>query len=538
MHRIAYSTSASVLLLAFISSATLLFRLGSLPLIGADEPRYARIAQEMSAAHRWVTPVLEGRPWLEKPPLYYWITIPLVRWLGPTETAARLGSTLMAFLAALALYGLGRMLWGGLAGLAGAAILLTNVGFAAFGRSASTDMPFTATLTVALSLLAARAAGRGSTGTAALGYVFLGLAVLAKGPVALLLAGAIVAVFWCFRPAWRLRQLHPLAGALIVAAVACPWFYLAFRENGFAFVAFFFINHNLARYVSELHHHSEPFYYYAPVLLGLVYPWTGWLAALIPAGGGWRRIRTLPERDPARFFLVVWTLVPLVFFSLSRSKLPGYILPVLPPLALLLGARLAELSGSESRNRRTSAAIAWAGLVTSAAVGVALPILLQRGYHTGSGGALLLGAVTFLPVVPASLFLLKSRWTAAGALVVAQSMMVIVTLTAVAYPGMAARHSTRDIAREALSARAPGEPIVSYKFFHHTLHYYTGYRVAEDLPDAAALDGLAERYPRILVVTEEIRLPELRSRQGCSATVIGRQGKLVLVRLERHGIGS
>ncbi len=275
MHKTARNTSASVLLLALVASATLLFHLGSLPLVGADEPRYARIAQEMSAAHRWVTPVLEGRPWLEKPPLYYWITIPMVRLLGPTETAARLGSALMAFIAALALYALGKTLWGGAAGLAGAAILLTSVGFAAFGRSASTDMPFTATLTVALALLMARAVGRGTTGTAALGYVFLGLAVLAKGPVALLIAGAIVAAFWCLRPAWRLRQLHPVAGVLIVAAVACPWFVLAFRENGFSFIAFFLINHNLARYVSDLHHHSEPFYYYGPVLLGLVYPWIG-----------------------------------------------------------------------------------------------------------------------------------------------------------------------------------------------------------------------------------------------------------------------
>jgi 4-amino-4-deoxy-L-arabinose transferase-like glycosyltransferase len=520
------STTASVLVLAAIASATLLFRLGSLPLIGADEPRYARIAQEMSAAHNWVTPTLEGRPWLEKPPLYYWVTIPMVRLLGPTEAAARLGSALLAFVASLAIFALGRVFWGHAAGLASAAVLLTSIGFVAFGRSASTDMPFTSCLTVSLALLAAVAVGRVRARWTVAAYVFLGLAVLAKGPVALVLAGAVFAAFWCLRPSWRLATVRPWTGAMIVAAVALPWFWLAFRENGFSFIAFFVINHNLARYVSELHHHSEPFYYYAPVLLGLLFPWTGWLAALVPGRNIFLRLKELPRRDPARFFLLLWVIVPVAFFSLSRSKLPGYILPVLPPLALLVGERVTREITEDRRTTWT----AWISLGISAVMAIALPLVLVRGYHAGWVGAAFLGAATIVPAVVTFRLMSRAKWVPAVASVVAESVLLVVLLTVVAFPGVAVRHSTRDIAREALSAKSGAEPIVSYKYFHHTLHYYTGYQISDDITDRASLQQFAASYPSILVVTEQPRLTELHEPQT-TVSVIGRQGKLVLIRL-------
>src|SRR3989442_6289779 len=187
----------SLLALVALAAVTLCFRLGSLPFVGADEPRYARVAEELHEAGRWVTPLLEGRPWLEKPPFCYWITSPFVAVLGPGETAARLGPVLSGLAALLATLWLGRRLFGPEAGFYAALILATSVGFVAFGRSASTDMPLAACLTVALSLLGAAAVEPtfprlGVT----LACVFLGLAGLAKGPVALVVAAGAAALFW------------------------------------------------------------------------------------------------------------------------------------------------------------------------------------------------------------------------------------------------------------------------------------------------------------------------------------------------------
>jgi 4-amino-4-deoxy-L-arabinose transferase-like glycosyltransferase len=307
-----------------------------LPLSGADEPRYARIAQEMLDQRQWITPILEGKPWLEKPPLYYWITIPLIPHIVSPEIAARAAPAVCALISALAVCWLGSLLWTRLAGLLGALILLTSLGFAGYGRSASTDMPFTCCLTVALALLAAaseRAIGRGKVLWA---YVFLGLAVLAKGPAALVLAAGIMFFFW-FLDDRRivLSRWHILTGFAIAALLAIPWFWLAFRQNGYAFISTFFINHNIARFVTDIHHHSQPFYYYFAALLALMFPWSGWLPVLVSKSPieGLRRWR---EWNPGMLFLACWLLFPLVFFSLSDSKLPGYILPSLPPLALIL----------------------------------------------------------------------------------------------------------------------------------------------------------------------------------------------------------
>jgi 4-amino-4-deoxy-L-arabinose transferase-like glycosyltransferase len=522
--------------LALIASATLFFRVGSLPLMGADEPRYARIAQEMSAGREWVTPLLEGRPWLEKPPLYYWMTIPAVRLLGGTETAARIGPALCALAAALALLWLGTRVWGRLEGLLSAGILLTSIGFVAFGRSASTDMPMTACLTIALAVLLGRAVTEAVTfAQLVAGYVFLGLSVLAKGPVSLLLAAGIAGLFWCFEPKVTLRRWHALAGIAITAAVALPWFWLAFRENGFSFVAVFFINHNLARYVSDLHHHAQPFYYYVPVTLGLLFPWTGWLVTVRPRRGGWKRIGLLPRRDPAGFFLALWILVPLVFFSASRSKLPGYILPVIPPLAAVLGVRIAGLIRSGAPR---SPLVCWAPLAVSAAFSAALPVVFQKVYGGWQVGALL-AAVVFVPALLVFAYLWASRWRSGWTATVVQSAVAILAVALAAFPAIGRHHSTRGIARQAVAAAADGEPIVSYRFFHHTLHYYTGYRIMSDLQDRRSLEQLLANRGRLLVVTEASRLSELRQVTGVSLEVLAEQSKLRLVRLSpRDGPGG
>ena len=510
----------SLLALVALAAVTLCFRLGSLPFVGADEPRYARVAEEMHAAGRWVTPLLQNRPWLEKPPLYYWITIPFVAVLGPGETAARLGPVLSGLAALLATLWLGRRLFGPEAGFYAALILATSVGFVAFGRSASTDMPLAACLTVALSLLGAAAVEPTFPRLGvALACVFLGLAVLAKGPVALVVAAGAAALFWWLdeREGTLARWRLPL-GVPILAVVALPWFVLVLREQGFAFIAVFFVNHHLARFVSDLHHHSEPFYYYAPVLLGLLIPWSGWLPLVLPT-----KLWPLKQANPAVLWLVCWAAFPLLFFSFSGSKLPGYILPSLPPLALLLGHRFAE--GATPR------AAAWSFLALSATVSLGLPIFFNTAcgmdWRSGSLIALALAA----PSVLAFLAARRGRVRQAVWLTALGGALVVIAVAGLAFPAFGVRYSTRDIARLALQQRAPGEPIATYGFFHHTLHYYTGYRVAADLPDREALRQFALAHPRFLVVTRVEAVRELGQLGGFSAVALGRQGSLEVVRV-------
>ena len=528
--KILSSVAGSYLLLIATALVTLFFRFGTLPFVGADEPRYARIAEEMNQAGRWITPVLQGHPWLEKPPLYYWVTIPAYRVFGVSEAVARLGPALCALLAAMTVLWLGSKLWSRREGLLAGMILLTAIGFSAYGRSASPDMPLTAAFTIGLALLAAAAVCGGrpvwQTGTA---YAWLGLAVLAKGPVAILLAAGIVLLFWVLdERGGSLARMHVFWGLAILAVVSLPWFWLVFRENGFSFITIFFINHNLARYVSDIHHHEQPFYYFVPVLLGLLFPWSGWLLALVPASfGAW--LRHWRTWDRGTVFLACWALFPFLFFSLSNSKLPGYILPSLPPLALLLGHRLSILEQDSWKTRRVCG---WACLALAIGAAVAFPFVLARNFGNAWLPGVVLGLVVLLPALVAFRLFMRDRFRGAVLATVLQGLLLVLAVTQVGFVPLAAYQSAREIAGLALAADEDGEPIVTFCFFHHALNYYTGYRVGENFVDPPSLLNYARRHPRFLVVTEAPRIGDLKNIRELSVTSLGAQGDLRLLRME------
>ena len=522
-------TIPSLILLLAISTITLFFRLGSLPLTGADEPRYARIAQEMHDRGGWVTPTLEARPWLEKPPLYYWLPIPFYSVFLSPETAARIAPALCALTSALAIFWLASACVSRMAGLLSAAILLTSLGLAGFGRSASTDMPFTCCFTLAMAVLAA--AVREDIGVKALfAYIFMGLAILAKGPVALVLAAGIGLSFWLLHERGGvLRRWHIVTGILLAAAVSIPWFWLAFRENGFAFISTFFINHNLARYVTDIHHHSQPFYYYLPVLLALVFPWSGWLAALI-SKSPLKALRRWREWDPLTVFLALWFLVPVVFFSLSGSKLAGYILPSLPPLALLLGIRVSRWMESAAEPSGLRPAM-WIQLFLSLGMAIAAPVFFNKDYGGHLDVGLILSKAILVPAIFAFVFGLRGRVRHAFVATALQGVLLLFAVTQFAFPVLGAYHSTREIAHRALEGQGGGEPLVTYPFFHPTLNYYTGYQTGAKIDTPEGLRQLAKQHRTALVVTKTANAQSLATLEGVAVTPLYSQANFRLLRL-------
>lgn len=521
-------TVPPIVLPVAIALITIFFRLGSLPLTGADEPRYARIAQEMHARGNWVTPTLESKPWLEKPPLYYWLTMPFYSIFSSPEAAARIAPAVCAIATALVIFWLGLKLSGRTAGVSASIILLTSIGFLGFGRSASTDMPFACCLTIAMAVLTAAVVqdiGR----KVLLAYFFLGLAILGKGPVALILVAGIGLCFWVFSGGEAIRRWRLLPGILIAVATALPWFLLVFKQNGYAFIATFFINHNLARYVTDIHHHSQPVYFYFPVLLALIFPWSGWLLHLLPK----TPTQALINRrawNPAIVLLSCWFLIPIIFFSLSDSKLAGYILPSLPPLALLLGIRLAPAVEGTFRSP-WSRASSLLQFILSTIMAIAAPILFNRNYGGRWDLGLLISICIMGPAVLVLLNGLRQETRRAFIFTALQGVILLLAATQFAFPVLATHHSTRDIAKEALNHRVAGEPIATYRFFHHTLHFYTGYQISENLDNQDSLRRFMQSHPSILIVTKAANTQDLFSIEGFSATPLYSQGNLRLIRL-------
>ena len=331
--------------------------LGAIGFVGPDEPRYVWIARDMAETGDWVTPRLYGNPWFEKPPLYYWGAAICFKLFGVSEAAARLPSAISALLATLALAWLAWRIYGSEAARWLLLLLPTTVGMIGFSHAAATDMPFSAMLTIAMvcaavivGLLPERyrlhgtqhamsAPGDGNVArqpwvALILFGVFLGLAVLAKGPAAIILCGGAVFFWALFMKRWReaLRLLHP-AAIIAFCATALPWYILCARRNP-DFFRIFIIEHNFKRFLTPEFQHIQPFWFYVPISFIALLPWTA--GFLILAKDAPRRWRESSWRDSTGLFLVCWILVPIIFFSISKSKLPGYVLPAIPPLGLLV----------------------------------------------------------------------------------------------------------------------------------------------------------------------------------------------------------
>jgi 4-amino-4-deoxy-L-arabinose transferase-like glycosyltransferase len=329
-----------------------------LGLVGADEPRYAQIAHEMlsrfDAAHTLkghlsacVTPYLYGHPWLEKPALYYWRAMFLFQDFGVHDWSARLPSTTFAFIMVALIYlHMRRFRPGG--HLDAAIITVTCAGIMSFSRGASTDMQMAAPLAIGLLGWYAWYETDSKFWLYDI-YFFTGLATLAKGPVAPFLAIVIVAAFAFLRRDWSiLRRSFWWPGALLYFAMVLPWF-IAVQHQNPTFFREFFLEHNLERFATDRFQHVQPAWYYLVVVLLAVMPWTVVAVPALVDG-----IRTSVTEWRARHFskckpcagqpgdafpefLVIWALIPIIFFSFSQSKLPGYILPSLPPITILTG---------------------------------------------------------------------------------------------------------------------------------------------------------------------------------------------------------
>jgi 4-amino-4-deoxy-L-arabinose transferase-like glycosyltransferase len=325
--------------------------LGAIGLVGPDEPRYAWIAREMHESGDWVTPRLYGKPWFEKPVLLYWGAALSFKLFGVTGAAARFPSAFAALLATLAMAWLAWRVYGPWTARWLLLLLPTTVGMIGFSHAAATDMPFAAALTVAL-VFAAIILGLTreqdsppSRRTPWLALIlfgfFLGLAMLAKGPAAIVLPGGGVLLWAAFTRRWRdaFRCLHPVAIASF-CLTALPWYIVCSRRNP-DFFHIFIIEHNFKRYLTPEFQHIQPFWFYAPVLLVAFAPWT--LALVWSALFG--AFRAWPQRRPsdATLLALCWAIFCLVFFSISKSKLPGYILPAVPPIALLLSRAYVRL---------------------------------------------------------------------------------------------------------------------------------------------------------------------------------------------------
>jgi 4-amino-4-deoxy-L-arabinose transferase-like glycosyltransferase len=535
-----------LLALALMGAVLLIYRLATPGLMDPDEGRYAEIAREMLAYKDWLIPHLNALPYLEKPPLVYWLTALSFKTLGYTELAARLPVALSALGGIFLAYYLARVLWGPAAAFLAATVLASCAGYVVMGRLLTLDMTFALLLNAAVGM-GYLALSRGRTRLWPWAYLALGLAVLAKGPVAVVLAGLIWGL-WVLLPGEGETKNTPLQpaslqvevaksrvltwlraiprrpwralvqpwGWLLLAAVALPWFILVQRRYP-QFFHFFIIEQHLGRYLTPAIH-PEPVYFYLPVLLGLMLPWS-WL---LP----WALWSDRTTRDRDRLFLLIWAGAVLGFFSLSQGKLPPYILPALLPLALLLGQRL-EALGALARQSCSARGLN-VSLTLWALTGVGLtalyfwqpPQLSQALSKANLASPLLLAAVTIFALTPlAALIRRRLGLLFLGALLL--SALVPATMER-----LSLRRSPRNLALVLKSHWQPGAALVGVGLYSQGMSFYSGQifhllychteldpglRLEPDsrlcLANGKELAALAQSRPRLFLFVKEKDLP-------------------------------
>jgi len=337
-----YVRAARLAVWAAVTWVVVFWRLGLPSLMDPDEAHYAELTREMLRAHSWLVPLLDGRPYIDKPILFHWLQGAAMALLGQTEFAARLPSALAAIALFWTTRRLGVVLFGEKVGEWGALMFATIPATFALASIGLFDMIFTAFLFGALACLL-RASGDGGSASATsradrlrewIGYALLSFAVMVKGPVALVLVGLFCATAWAAGGELRARigRLHWIGGLACAAVVASPWFVWMYAHFGDAFVQGYVLAGNVYYFTQPESWSSRAIshVFYLRSFAGGFFPWSA-----IAAGRLFELARGRASADASERLLWIWCAVVVGFFTLARFKLDHYIFPAAPAICLL-----------------------------------------------------------------------------------------------------------------------------------------------------------------------------------------------------------
>ena len=505
MHRI-------TLPLLLVAVLTFFAGLGRGAITDSDEAFYAESAREMVASGDWLTPHYNYEPRFQKPVLYYWLTSATYLLFGPTEFAARLWAAMAGLGLVLVTAACGRRWYDESTGLLAGAIVATNFGYFSIGRLALPDLPLTFCITLAIwaalvSTLESERSPRKFVLLSALGF---GLGFLMKGPVGLIIPLLVIVPLLAIeRRSIALTPIDIVLGFLVMLAVSMPWYVLMWMRHGNDYLQGFFVGDNFERFATDRFNDPRPWWFYLPVLGGGLLPWAP--LALVWLGPITQWLRRRRDVGTIDLRLILWALLPLVFYTLSVGKQPRYILPVLPPLALLLAAAIVERTqewrgyeGVRSKPRRALPVVVGSLLAGTflAALGALLyrvqPLLInvQPIFTTiASTVIVVMGALVIVAAV-------SRNWRAAPALI---AIAAVVSLPAIQYGALSSGgdDTVQQMARLVTQNRtAPGE-VGTYGVFVRNLVFYTGVKTTDIINDDQARDFLLQPNRALMVATAE-----------------------------------
>lgn len=482
--------------------------LGRGAITDSDEAFYAESAREMVESGDWLTPYFNYEPRFQKPALYYWVTAGLFALGGPHELAARLFAGLSGVGLVLVTTACGRRWYDESVGLLAGAIAATSFGYFALARMALPDLPlaFFVTFAIWAAFVATLERERNprkwlfyAAAAAALGF-------LVKGPLALLLPVVVVIpILLMERRSFNVQLSDVVLAGLLFLGISLPWYLAMWAQHGNEYLAGFFVGDNFERFATDRFNDPRPWWFYLPVLAGGLLPWTplmlSWLGPCLSFLTRRRDIGTLDLR------LLLWAALPLLFFTLSVGKQPRYILPVLPPLAILLASSVIErtsewrsLDGARRRPRRDGAVVG--GSLLGGLVLVALAVLLYRAQplflNLAPLNTLIVAGIVGVMGGAVLLISLTSAWRSAPGLLAFATALAFSVLPY----GILSDAEASTVVQMANRVRAEyrdGDAIGTYQVFVRNLVFYTGLKHTDIINDEHLEEWLGT-HDRALVV--------------------------------------
>jgi 4-amino-4-deoxy-L-arabinose transferase-like glycosyltransferase len=528
-----------VAVLLVLASVFFFFGAGEIAFLGPDEPRYSEVAREMFVSGDYISTRLCGCLWFEKPVLFYWLAAAAYHLFGVSEFAARFASGFAATVTTLSLYfALSRVVSIQFARLTSFALMTSGI-FIAYSHAATPDMSLTMAMTVAIlaGYLATKSTGRRELSLMILCFAAMGLGMLAKGLVSIVLVMAILLIW--FAIAGRLHFLRWRNLPIWICAffvVAAIWYLPVTMKHGWQFINEFFIEHHFKRYLTNTYGHPQPVYFFVFIAIAGVLPWTCFLLS------AFARIRSLQPRkselDSLLTLAWVWFFIPLIFFSISGSKLPGYLLPVFPALAIILGAELARfLSGERTRLLKISASLT--ALLMVILAGGFIWYLKKQGVQF-SGGQIIFFV---LPVLFAGLCvwaMLQAIRREAIACIAAVVLSIIVGGSSLLFPKLNDEISLKKLSLEAAAALRPNEKIGFYILKEFAAVFYAEGRVVCDVGEGDVLNALREDklvppleiYPSLIFITRERWIEGLMKDRRFTVEFIAQQDEFYAFRVQ------